>query len=373
METVEITAGDLLLRPWQPGDAEAVHRACQDPVLHRWVSGLPWPYQLSDAAIFVGELAPLRLAEGAALHLGVFDKGELVGSVALNAINLTARTAGIGFWSAPWSRGRRVAERASRALLSWAFGDGLGLVRVDWQATIGNHASRVTALRLGFRIVGERPADGGGKIRWLASLVPGDLTAEDTNLSDPVRRTARTFGAPHPTLPAGALTLRQPHPGDVEALVATRSDPETARWFGVPQPYTEADARTHIDHNVPLRWARGAEAVFAIADGADAYIGSVDLRIRPGDPHVGEVGYVVSPWARGRGHAPAALEAICRWGFEALGLTRIEWRAEVGNDASRRAAEKAGFTVEGTLRQALEINGARRDCWVGSLVKGESA
>ncbi|MET8153840.1 GNAT family N-acetyltransferase [Actinoplanes sp. NPDC049668] len=379
METVQIRAGELLLRPWRPDDARAVHRACQDRELHRRVSGLPWPYEAAHAEAFVGGLAPRLLAAGTALHLGIFDPaagGEhaLAGSVALNAVDRDAGTAALGYWSAPWARGNRVTERAARALLGWAFGDGLGLARVDWRATIGNHASRLTALRLGFRMIGEEPADGGaGRERWLAALLPGDLTAAGTDVPDPVRRAARTFGGAHPTLPAGALTLRPPEQRDVSRIVATRSDPEVVRWGGVPQPYTETEAGRHVGRTVPYRWARGTEAVFAIADEAGAYAGSVDLHILPGDPAVAEVGYLISPWARGRGYATAATRAVCAWGFEALGLSRIQWRAEVGNVASRRAAEKAGFTMEGMLRQALEINGVRRDCWVGSLLKGESA
>jgi RimJ/RimL family protein N-acetyltransferase len=368
VETVLIRADGLLLRPWRAGDAEAVHRACQDPALHRWLTGLPRPYRISDAAAFVGELAPRLLADGTALHLGVFAGDQLAGSVVLNTIDRAAGTAGLGYWSAPWARGRRVAERAARALLSRAFGDGLG--RIDWHATVGNHASRLTALRLGFTMVGEQPGTGpAGRDRWLASLLPGDLTAAGTDVPDPVRRSARTFGEAHPTLTAGELTLRPPTRRDVPGIVECRSDPETARWFGVPQPYTEEDARTHVDRTVPRRWARGAEAVFAIADAADAYVGSVDLRIRTGDPGVAEVGFAVTPGSRGRGHAGAAVREICRWGFAELGLSRIEWRAEVGNDASRRVAEKAGFTVEGLLRQALRAHGGRRDCWVGSLLR----
>jgi hypothetical protein len=34
-------------------------------------------------------------------------------------------------------------------------------------------------------------------------------------------------------------------------------------------------------------------------------------------------------------------------------------------------AEKAGFTMEGLLRQAVRTDGGRRDCWVGSLVKDD--
>ena len=65
------------------------------------------------------------------------------------------------------------------------------------------------------------------------------------------------------------------------------------------------------------------------------------------------------------------MRGICRWGFAELGLSRIEWRAEVGNDASRRVAEKAGFTVEGLLRRALPTGAVRRDCWVGSLLTAD--
>lgn len=358
MRAPEINNDGLVLRPWRAADADAVYRACQDPVLHRWAPSLPWPYRREDAERFVTADTPFELAITDA------GTGEPLGSIVLHH---PAETPEIGYWVAPWARGHRVAERAGRALLSWAFTEQKA-GRVDWKAAIGNHASRLTALRLGFEMIGVRPATAGTPAQWLASLTPGKLTAAGTDVPDLVRRQARTFGAAHPTLDAGTLTLRPPAERDIPGVVECRSDPEVARWFAVPQPYTEADALRHVRENVPRRWALGAEAVFAVVDREDAYRGSVDLRISAGDPAVGEVGFLVSPRARGRGHATAALREICRWGFAALGLARIQWRAEVGNDASRRVAEKVGFTMEGTLRQALRHDGERRDCWVGSLV-----
>lgn len=51
----------------------------------------------------------------------------------------------------------------------------------------------------------------------------------------------------------------------------------------------------------------------------------------------------------------------------------IEWRAEVGNHASRRVAEKAGFVREGTLRKRLFHRGTVVDAWVGSLLSDEAS
>jgi RimJ/RimL family protein N-acetyltransferase len=371
VEPVEIRVDDLLLRPWQPADAAAVHHACQDPVLRHWAN-LPAPYPMEDAARFVGELAPSLLADDTAVPLGIFDAGtgQLLGSTDLRALDARRKTAELGYWSAPWARGRRVTERASRALLRWGF-DQLSLVRVDWKATVGNHASRLTGLRLGFRMIGLQPESAKQREQWLAALVPGDLSADGQQVSAAERQQALVFGGPRPILPAGPVTLRPPAAKDQAAILAAGQDPDIIRWFGAPDPYTNENARRYIHETAPSEWARGTEAIFAIAGPDDAYAGGIDLRVGSADPEVGEVGFFIGPQARGRGYAPGALRALAGWGFAALGLARIQWRAEVGNDASRRVAEKAGFTMEGLLRQAYEEDGRRRDCWVGSLLPRE--
>jgi hypothetical protein len=57
--------------------------------------------------------------------------------------------------------------------------------------------------------------------------------------------------------------------------------------------------------------------------------------------------------------------------FTTLRAVRVEWRAEVGNAASRAVAEKAGVVVEGTLRAGLLNKGTLRDCWVGGLLPSD--
>ncbi len=60
---------------------------------------------------------------------------------------------------------------------------------------------------------------------------------------------------------------------------------------------------------------------------------------------------------------PAATEAIflmMKWAFEA-GYRRLEWKCDAANMASRRAAQRFGFSFEGVFRQAAIVKGCNRD------------
>lgn len=380
MEPLEISEDGLLLRPWRPEDADALHRACQDADIRRW-SALPSPYPREHAVAFVERTAPKWLADDIAYHLGVFDAatGHLLGTCALNALDLARGDARIGYWTAPWARGHGVAERACRLLARWAFEE-LGLERIGWRAVVGNHASRLVALRLGVRMegiqrAGLRHSDGRRADAWAGSLLPGDLVDGERRPAPPgsvQARRAAVFGHEQPVLFAstrhGEIRLRAPEERDVDAVVTACQDPETLRWTTVPDPYGRGDAEFFVGPHTRGRWERGDGAVFAVADSTDRYVGSMELRISLGDPAVADVGFMVTPAARGLGYAPAALAALCAFGFTSLGLARIEWRANVGNTASRRVAEKAGFVMEGTTRGGVAHRDERIDAWVAALL-----
>jgi RimJ/RimL family protein N-acetyltransferase len=60
--------------------------------------------------------------------------------------------------------------------------------------------------------------------------------------------------------------------------------------------------------------------------------------------------------------AARAVDAVCRWAFATLPVDRIELYHAVDNAASRRVAEKAGFTCEGRLRRSYRYgDGVKRD------------
>ena len=142
MEPVEILTGDLLIRPWRPDDARAVYEACQDPGIQRWTL-VPSPYERADAERFVGEFTSAAWATRSAAPLGVFHQasGELLGSNGLGSINSARNSAELGYWTAPWARGRGVALAATRAVATWAFTT-LRLDRLTWSAEIGRASCR---------------------------------------------------------------------------------------------------------------------------------------------------------------------------------------------------------------------------------------
>src|SRR5688572_15591086 len=167
---------------------------------------------------------------------------------------------------------------------------------------------------------------------------------------------------------AGRLHLRPWQEGDQEALVAAGNDPESARWTNVPSPYTRESADEWVRVTAPRGWAEGTALSFAVCDSTTSEVlASVALR-QAGDPDVWSVGYWCVPEHRGQGVVPDALAPLCRWGFGALGAQRVEWMAQVGNYASLRSAQKAGFQVEGVLRDGLVHRGEHVDGWIAGLL-----
>jgi RimJ/RimL family protein N-acetyltransferase len=149
---------------------------------------------------------------------------------------------------------------------------------------------------------------------------------------------------------AGRLHLRPWRPEDAPAVHVTCQDPEIRRWIAaIPSPYGEADAREYVGRIAPEGWEAGTEATFAVLDATSArLLASVGLHHIDRKDALAHVGFWCAAPERGRGVTTTAVRAVCRWGFAALGLGRIEWYAEVGNTASRRVADKAGFVLEAT-------------------------
>jgi RimJ/RimL family protein N-acetyltransferase len=120
-----------------------------------------------------------------------------------------------------------------------------------------------------------------------------------------------------------------------------------------PHPYTSKDARKFIS----MALSRSPETHFAIAVEGEA-VGGIGFGLHTDVERVGaEIGYWLSEKFWGRGIATEALRALTAYALREHSLTRIcavpfEW-----NLASFRVLEKAGYTLEGTMRRSAIKDG----------------
>ncbi len=138
--------GDVLLRPWRIGDAEAVFRACQDPEIHEWV-GTPWPYERHHAESFVSGRFGGWSDGSAPLAIVDAETDTVLGAITVHA-PVEVR-ASVGYWLTAEARGRGVATRALRLISRWALEE-LPIARLQLYTLVGNDRSGAVAERAGF-------------------------------------------------------------------------------------------------------------------------------------------------------------------------------------------------------------------------------
>lgn len=171
------------------------------------------------------------------------------------------------------------------------------------------------------------------------------------------------------TLTTDRLVLRPVGPQDTDAVHAAAQDPDIQRWTTIPSPYLPEHARNFTEQLAPEGWANRSMFTFGVFLPDSALTGMLSLTMR--SPGTAEIGFWAAKEHRGRGYTTEAARTASRWAFTHLAVDRVEWRAEVGNTASRTVAEHAGFTLEGTLRSAINNKGVRRDCWLASLLPSD--
>ncbi|MFE6934874.1 GNAT family N-acetyltransferase [Streptomyces sp. NPDC057699] len=184
MEPTALTTERLLMRPFAPEDADAVHLACQDPDIQRWTV-VPSPYTRADAELFTRKLSPAGWQDGTMYSFAVLlrDGGPLVGALGVNRHSLPG-TYEVGFWTAKEHRGAGYTTEAVLAAARWAF-TALAADRLEWRAEVGNAPSRAVALRAGFRMEGEQRSalfnKGIRRDTWVGALLPADLGLPGTH------------------------------------------------------------------------------------------------------------------------------------------------------------------------------------------------
>ena len=174
-----------------------------------------------------------------------------------------------------------------------------------------------------------------------------------------------------PELTTERLTLRKMLVADTADMYeyASRQDVTTYLTW---QPHPDRDYTREYLQYLGGRYNAGMFYDWAVVYEPDCkMIGTCGFTSFNCSSDSAEVGYVLNPEYWGRGIAVEALQRILAFGFEDLGLHRIEARFIDGNDRSRRVMEKVGMTFEGVLREAMLVKGNYVSVGVCSILESE--
>ncbi len=157
-----------------------------------------------------------------------------------------------------------------------------------------------------------------------------------------------------PTLRTERLALRPFEIADAEEVQRWAGDRDIAAMtLTIPHPYEEGMAEEWIATHQE-RFERGELVNFAMTLRDEGpVIGAVGLSIA-GQHERAELGYWIGkPWW-GQGYCTEAARTVVRYGFEQLGLNRIQASHFEQNPASGRVLQKIGMAHEGRSRQHVK-------------------
>ena len=174
-----------------------------------------------------------------------------------------------------------------------------------------------------------------------------------------------------PVLTGDFVVLRPWRDDDVADVAAMCDDESVARWMPImPHPYTLADGEEWVA-GAAAKWRDEHWANFAVEDpSTGVLVGSCGLRI-DAEKQSGEIGYLVHRDHRRRGVAAASVALLTDWGFDELGLGRLQIRADTRNVASRRTTIASGYAFEAVLRNADVVHGERVTDVLHAMLPGD--
>ncbi|MCP5106349.1 MAG: GNAT family N-acetyltransferase [bacterium] len=172
-----------------------------------------------------------------------------------------------------------------------------------------------------------------------------------------------------PLIETGRLVLRDFRLRDVQTFFEIRSNEEVMKFMD-REPFQSEDEAEKMIESVLESYEKKTGINWAITlEGSQGMIGYVGLWKWTKEHFRAELGYALFPGYWGRGIMHEALTAVIDFGFEAMGLHRIEADVNPENIPSIKRLEKLGFQREAYFRENIFFGGKFCDSAIYALLK----
>jgi RimJ/RimL family protein N-acetyltransferase len=166
-------------------------------------------------------------------------------------------------------------------------------------------------------------------------------------------------------LHSARLLMRIPRPGDGKLInpAVVESVKELAPWmpWATPTP-TLDNTEEWCRRNIGKFWLREQIHYTLWLKDSMTYVGGCGMNRIDWKIPMAEIGYWLATPHCGNGLMTEAVNALTAMAHNELGIQRMEIRCDDRNLPSARVAERAGYTLEGTLRcDAREFEDRLRD------------
>jgi len=174
-----------------------------------------------------------------------------------------------------------------------------------------------------------------------------------------------------PILDTVRLKLRPFMLDDAPEVQRLAGDKDIASTTGnIPHPYEDGIAEQWIESHQG-RFEAGELVNFAITHRHEAYlIGAVGLIIDK-DNESANLGYWIGKPYWNNGYCTEAAQTVVNYGFQILGLNRIQASHMTRNPASGRVMQKIGMQYEGCSRQRMKKWGVFEDMDYYGILKSD--
>ncbi len=168
------------------------------------------------------------------------------------------------------------------------------------------------------------------------------------------------------------LILREFRYSDADSMMRNWVSDDKVQWmYGEPSYKTKKEVISLLDEYVGknqsgyyFRWA-------VIEKESEECIGQVAYFLVDSNNRFAEIEYCIGAAFQGKGYATEATRAVINYGFERIGLNKVQICVRPSNSASGKVIGKCGFKKDGNLRQYFFRDGAYEDRMYFSILREE--